>query len=291
MKLGLLVEAEEGLTWERWRVILQAAERLEFDSVWISDHLQSPWSSEPSRGLDAWIALTFAATHTRRLRIGSLVSPATLRPPVVLARMAAAVETLAPGRLTVGLGLGWNAAEHAAAHLPFPPLVDRAALLTRTAAALRERTSAPLLIGGSGATALQLAAEHADAWNITTASVDVFRECTARLDQLCRQRGREPKNIIRSVAAGFLVGHGEMELRERARRMQELVPPLAHVALDDVPEAARQRGWIVGTPGEFVRELDSLARAGVELAILGHYDQDDVDALELLADRVMPAFG
>lgn len=293
MKLGLLIEAEEGLTWERWRLVLLAAERLGFDSVWVADHLQSGWAADGQAqspaGLDPWLALGLAATLTRRLRLGSLVSPITFRPPAVLARMARSVEHLAPGRLIVGLGLGWNAAEHRAFGIPFPPLRERARALDASIDVLRGCLGAPILIGGGGAASLELAARHADEWNVTTASAATFAQRSAELDRLCEAIGRDARAIRRSVATGVLVGSHAAELRQRSRRIQTLVPPLAGVDPERVPDAAREIGWIAGTPGEVVAALEPLARAGADLAILGHYDPDDVDALELIAERVMPA--
>jgi len=296
VKLGLLIEAEEGLDWARWRLVLLAAERLCFDSVWVSDHLQSAWAADPDAGgrprptgLDPWVALAVAATQTRRLRFGSLVSPITLRPPVLLARTARAVAELAPGRLTVGLGLGWNAAEHHAFGLPFPPLGERVRLLEQAIGLVREQVPAPVLIGGSGETTLDLVARHADAWNMTTADASRFAARSAALDQCCAAVGRSGRAIGRSVACGVLVGRDRAELLARGRRMQALVPPLAQVEAEQVPAAARTMGWLAGTPGELVAALEPLAAAGAELAILGHYDPDDVDALELIAARVMPA--
>jgi alkanesulfonate monooxygenase SsuD/methylene tetrahydromethanopterin reductase-like flavin-dependent oxidoreductase (luciferase family) len=78
MKLGLLVEVEEGLTWERWRTVFGAAERLGFDSIWVSDHLCSA-SSPGQGGLDAWVAWA-AAAETSRIGLGTLVSSVTFRP-------------------------------------------------------------------------------------------------------------------------------------------------------------------------------------------------------------------
>jgi alkanesulfonate monooxygenase SsuD/methylene tetrahydromethanopterin reductase-like flavin-dependent oxidoreductase (luciferase family) len=230
-----------------------------------------------------------AATQTRRLQLGSLVSPITFRAPAVLARMAHAVDQLAPGRLVVGLGLGWNRAEHEAFGIPFPPIAQRARLLATTIELVRRTLGAPLLIGGGGASTLPLVARYADQWNLTTASAATVAQRSAELDRLCAELGRDPRAIRRSIAAGFLIGRDAAELRERSQRMQTLVPPLANVAHADIPQAVRDMGWLAGTPGELVNTLAPLAAAGVELAILGHYDVDDVDALELIAARVMPA--
>jgi alkanesulfonate monooxygenase SsuD/methylene tetrahydromethanopterin reductase-like flavin-dependent oxidoreductase (luciferase family) len=282
------VEAEEGLDWERWRTTCSAAERLGFESVWISDHLASAWS--PRRhGLEPWVALSVAAAETNRVRLGPLVSPITFRQPAILARMAEALESLSHGRFVIGLGLGWNADEHAQFGIPFPPPSERTGLLVSTIQALGDVHS-PLLIGGSGPrSTLPIVARHADEWNLTTASVDVYLERSRQLGEICAEVGRDPTSIRRSVAVGFLIGRTGDELRSRSLRMKELVPRLATVDTDAVAAAARAMGWVTGTPIEIVAALQPLANAGVDLAILGQYDPDDVAALETIATDVMPA--
>jgi alkanesulfonate monooxygenase SsuD/methylene tetrahydromethanopterin reductase-like flavin-dependent oxidoreductase (luciferase family) len=286
MRLGLLVEVEEGLTWERWRALFGVAEALGFESVALSDHLCSPWSVA-RQGLDAWLGLTVAAVETRRLRLGPLVSPVTFRPPALLASMAKSLSELCAGRLTVGLGLGWNAQEHAAFGLPFPPIEERAQLLQQAARALQGKV--PLLIGGSGERfTLPIVARYADEWNLTTASVAHYVERSAVVERLCVAVGRDPGAIARSIAVGCLIGRDAADLLARGRRMQEWVPPLSALKVDDVPDAARELGWVVGTPAEIVAQLRGLADAGVQRALLGHYDQLDLDALELIAHDVLP---
>jgi alkanesulfonate monooxygenase SsuD/methylene tetrahydromethanopterin reductase-like flavin-dependent oxidoreductase (luciferase family) len=281
MKLGLLVEIEEGLSWSRWRNVLTRAEALGFESVWVSDHLCSPWSQTPAT-LEAWTALAVAAAETQRIRLGPLVTPVTIRPPALVARMASALGGLSGGRFTLGLGLGWNRAEHAAFGLRFPSLAERARLLKETAEQAR---GVPVLIGGMGERAtLPLVARFADEWNMTTASATRVQQRSAVLDVLCQEIGRDARAIARSVAVGYLVGRDAAELRERSARIREWVAPLAAVAVEAVPDAARGMGWLVGTVdaiGEQVRELE---RAGVERIIFGHYDLDDLAAMELLAE-------
>jgi alkanesulfonate monooxygenase SsuD/methylene tetrahydromethanopterin reductase-like flavin-dependent oxidoreductase (luciferase family) len=286
MRLGLLVEVEEGLTWERWRALFGAAETLGFESIAVSDHLCSPWVAE-RHGLDAWLALTVAAVETQNVRLGPLVSPVTFRPPAVLARMAESLAALSGGRLTVGIGLGWNREEHVAFGVGFPPVEERARLLEQTAQLLRG--TVPVLIGGASERfTLPLVARYADEWNVTTAAVAHYVERSAVLDRLCVDVGRDPASISRSIAVGCLIGRDVADLLARGRRIQEWVPPLASVRVDDVPNAARELGWVVGTPAEIVGQLRSLADAGVQRALLGHYDQVDLDALELIAHEVLP---
>jgi len=135
--------------------------------------------------------------------------------------------------------------------------------------------------------ALPGVARSADEWNLTTASPRDFQDASAELDRLCREVGRNPAEIARSAALGVLIGRDTDELNRRAEQMRRCVPPLAEA--EDVGEAARQMGWVVGTPEEVVPSLRSLAAAGVERAILGHYDLSQTAVLELLAQAVLPA--
>ena len=290
MKLGILVEAEEGLDWETWRGVCRQAERLGFDSVWISDHFQSPWAAE-RHGLDAWLALAVAATDTSTITLGPLVSPITFREPGITARMAESLARLSRGRFVLGLGLGWNEAEHHHARIPFPSVAERRERLREGIELIREvlgEQRVPLLIGGGGSTStLPLVARYADAWNMTTSSVEVYRARSERLAELCSAIGRDPGQIRRSVAVGYLIGHNSTDLERRSAGMRQLVPPLASPR--DALQAARDMGWVAGTVSEIVEQLRALADAGVELAILGHYDPADVAALELIANEVMPA--
>jgi alkanesulfonate monooxygenase SsuD/methylene tetrahydromethanopterin reductase-like flavin-dependent oxidoreductase (luciferase family) len=286
VRLGLLVESEEGLDWARWRAVVGAAERLGFESVWVSDHLASAWAAD-RHGLEPWMALSVAAAETTRVRLGPLVSPITFRQPALVARMAEAISDLSQNRFVLGLGLGWNANEHARFGIPFPPTPERVRLLTsgieRIQHVLGER-HIPLLIGGTGPrSTLPLVARYADEWNLTTASLDLYRARSQRLAELCNEFGRDPATIRRSVAVGCMIGRNQADLQDRAQRLQRIVPPLAGV------DAARTMGWVAGTPAEIVATLQPLATAGVDLAILGHYDLADEAALKLIAHDVMPA--
>jgi alkanesulfonate monooxygenase SsuD/methylene tetrahydromethanopterin reductase-like flavin-dependent oxidoreductase (luciferase family) len=289
VKLGLLVETEEALDWDGWRRVCADAERLGFESVWVSDHFASPWAAG-RHGLEAWMALAVAAAETRRLVLGPLVSPITFRAPALVARMAESLHDLSQGRFVLGLGLGWNAAEHLEADIPFPPPAERRQRLIQSIELIRRNLGerrVPLLIGGGGPrSTLPVVARYADHWNMTTSSVEAYRARSQELAELCRSVGRDSCQIRRSVAVGYLVGRTAAELETRGDRMRQLIAPLSDAA--DVLEGARQMGWIVGTPREIVEQLRPLAEAGAELAILGHYDVTDSAALELIASDVMP---
>ena len=128
MKLGVMLEGQEGVSWELWRRLMAKVEALGFESLWRSDHFMSLEDSSRD-AIETWVALTLTAAETTRLRFGSLVCPITFRHPSLLARMAASVDVLSGGRLVLGLGAGWNEHEHHAFGIPFPPLPARIELL------------------------------------------------------------------------------------------------------------------------------------------------------------------
>jgi alkanesulfonate monooxygenase SsuD/methylene tetrahydromethanopterin reductase-like flavin-dependent oxidoreductase (luciferase family) len=286
MRVGLLVEVEEGLDWDSWRATYASAERLGFESVWLSDHLQSPW--EARKGLETWTALAVAAAQTSRLVLGPLVSPVTFREGAILARMAESLNQLSAGRFVAGIGLGWNEEEHAAAGIAFPPATSRSRRLAETAERIRrEAPGVPILIGGSGARlTLPLVARYADQWNMTTASPSAFADASRKLDGLCAEIDRDQQTVVRSIACGMLVGLDDADLQARAEKMRACIPPLADAP--DVLASARERGWLVGTVLDVVPRLREFAAAGAQRVMLGHYNLGDLDVLELLASRVLP---
>jgi alkanesulfonate monooxygenase SsuD/methylene tetrahydromethanopterin reductase-like flavin-dependent oxidoreductase (luciferase family) len=288
MQLGLLVEVEEGLTWEQLRRAARAAEQLGYVGLWLSDHLDSP--HRPGLGgLETWTALAVVAAETRRVQLGPMVTPVTFRPPALVARMAAGLGALSDGRFVLGLGAGWNEAEHRAFGIEFPPVSERLWRLEQALAMMRPRLELPILIGGAGERrTLPLAARFADEWNLTTADPAFFRAKAAHLDACCHAIGRDPRTLRRSVCVGFVVGRDRADLRRAARAMQGLVPALAAVAVDEVPAAARALGWVAGTPEQVLEQLGRLAEAGVDRVMLNHFDHANPAALELIASEVAP---
>src|SRR3989442_4817782 len=125
MNAGIMIEAQEGLTWERWFRLAQAAEDLGYHSLCRSDHLTGLGGDSKRACLETWTSLTALATRTKRIRFGPMVSPLTFYHPALLAKMAAAVDNLSGGRLDLGLGAGWNEHEHAMYGVPFGSVKER----------------------------------------------------------------------------------------------------------------------------------------------------------------------
>lgn len=316
MKLGIMIEGQEGLTLDGWTRIASVVEDLGYESLWRSDHFLSLMDGSRSAP-ETWVTLTQIALETRRIRFGPLVCPMTFRHPSLLARMAAAVDQLSNGRLVLGVGAGWNEREHQAYGLPFPSVRQRMEMLEEGIEVIlrlqadgpasfegrhyrldgadmqpkpAQRPRMPLLIGGAGEKrTLPIVARYADEWNMTGATPERFRAKSAVLDQHCRAIGRDPGEIERSTMTGFLLGTNEPELRRRCEAMRRLIPPLARVDTSEVPAAVQKWGWMTGTPDDLAASLQALAAAGVDRVMLQHHEQDNDDVLQLIAVEVMPA--
>jgi alkanesulfonate monooxygenase SsuD/methylene tetrahydromethanopterin reductase-like flavin-dependent oxidoreductase (luciferase family) len=302
MKIGVMIEGQEGLTWDRWRRICHDADALGFATLRRSEHFFSVMGVVDRDCIECWASLALAAEWTKNVEIGPQVSPMTFRPPSLLARQAAAVDLLSGGRLLLGVGAGWYEREHIEFGIPMPSEKQRFDNLEQGIKVLREtwhksnpkpvRNPIPLLIGGKGMKrTLPLVAREATEWNYSTwGDTDAYKQRIEALERSCDEIGRDPASIRHSVMTGFIIGRDRKELRERALKVAEIVTPPRIRNSDADAILEQQRGkWFVGTPGEIVEQMKSHEGLGIDLFTLQHFLLDDRDALELLASEVIPA--
>jgi alkanesulfonate monooxygenase SsuD/methylene tetrahydromethanopterin reductase-like flavin-dependent oxidoreductase (luciferase family) len=106
MRVCLMIEGQEGVTWVDWVRLARLTEQHGLEGLFRSDHYTAIIRPDAD-ALDAWATLAGLAAITERIRLGTLVSPATFRHPSVLARMAVTVDHISGGRVDVGMGSGW----------------------------------------------------------------------------------------------------------------------------------------------------------------------------------------
>src|SRR5262245_53345394 len=221
-----MIEGQEGLTWERWSRLIEAAEGLGYESLCRSDHLTGLNGQARRPSLDTWMSLAVVAERTRHIRFGPMVSPITFYHPAILAKMAVALDTLSGGRFDLGIGAGWNEHEHAMLGIPMPPLKERLDRLEAGARVIRalgvgqpvtlEQPFYPLrdaevyplpsrgrlrvVVGGRGEKrTMRIVAEFADEWNLTRVDIPTFRDKCEVLGRHCADVGRDPNTIRRSL--------------------------------------------------------------------------------------------
>lgn len=311
MDIGLMVEGQNGLNWERWIRIYKLAERLEFPSLFRSDHY---FIGEQQDSLDTYISLAIAARETSKIRLGTLVSPMTFRPPVEIARMAAAIDLLSGGRFVLGMGAGWNEPEHVAYGIPFPERGERTAKLMEAVELVRELWSEgpanfegkyyqlhdanmmpkpgsgrpSLLVGGSGPQrTLKVAARFADEWNCVNAPLATYAERKAVLDAHCATYDRDPSTIKRTMMTFGIVGPNEKALMHAAEIASHHVGRGQYDA-KGLLAAAPERGVLHGTTEQVVDQLGKLAEVGVNEVQFQHMDFDNDEVPEYLATEIAP---
>jgi F420-dependent oxidoreductase-like protein len=301
LDLALMLEGQNGLNWQHWQTLARAAEDLGFAGLYRSDHYTN--ANPPDLdSLELWVSLTWLASHTSRIEFGPLVSPVSFRQPTMTARMASAVDDLSGGRLTLGLGAGWQAREHEhygwdlldaprrfarfeeglkiISHLlrRDAPLdfagefyrLKEAVLLPRP-----RRSGLPILIGGNGPRrTLPLVARYAGEWNAVYVNARKFDQLNAQLDELLAQANRPLNSVRRSLMTGLVFGRDEAEVQRKLH---------GRAAAD-----LRARGLLVGAASAIVDQLGELAEVGVQRVMAQWLDLADVDGVEALAKGVLP---
>ena len=304
LQLTIMIEGQEGLTWERWRRLARTVEDAGYAGLFRSDHLTGLFGEPTRPSLDCWASLTWLAANTRRLRFGPLVCPLTFYHPALLAKRAAAVSELSGGRLDLGIGAGWHEGEHAMFGIPFPPVKERLDRLQYGARAIRAlwrgqpvtldqphyplrqaqsfpvpAGSLPLIIGGRGERrTLRIVAESADEWNITRVTVEEYAAKARVLAEHCRTVGRDPATIRRSLMIPVITGRTPAEVAARLERARAIFP---RVPADEA--GWRAAGFLFGVIGEVRQQLEGWAAAGIGRAMLQMLDMDDLEAMQLIA--------
>ncbi len=248
MELRIFTETQQGAGYEDLLRIARATEELGFDAFFRSDHYLSMGEAAGLPGpSDAWVSLAGLARETSRIRLGTLVSPATFREPGPLAITVAQVDQMSGGRVELGLGAGWYEAEHTAYGLAFPDVAERFDRLEEqleVVTGLRatpagesfqhrgahysltdspglpksvQQPGPPIIIGGGGkrrtpALAVRYAAES----NVAFRSVGDTSAAFERVLAGCDEAGRDRASLILSVGQVLCVGRDEAELRRRA---------------------------------------------------------------------------
>src|SRR5438067_2128814 len=123
-----MIEGQEDVSWDAWQAVAAACEEGGFEGLFRSDHYGSVMGRSERGSLDAWATLAALAATTSRIRLGTLVSPATFRHPSVLAKMAVTADHVSGGRVELGLGAGWHEGEHVQHGFPFLSARERVSL-------------------------------------------------------------------------------------------------------------------------------------------------------------------
>jgi alkanesulfonate monooxygenase SsuD/methylene tetrahydromethanopterin reductase-like flavin-dependent oxidoreductase (luciferase family) len=206
----------------------------QIEHAWAFDHLLPIGGGDKDGPIfEGWTLLSALAAQTSRLRLGLLVTSNRIRPPALLAKIAATVDVVSGGRLDFGIGAGsrtdipWARREYDAYGLPYVGARDAVGGLAEACTVIKrlwdedqpfdfdgqyikltgafcnpkpvQRPHPPFVMGGQATGTLRVIAEHADVWNFPGGDVEAALAKGAVLDRLCAEIGRDPAEITRSL--------------------------------------------------------------------------------------------
>jgi F420-dependent oxidoreductase-like protein len=305
--LRVFTEPPQGASYDTLLSVARAAEDGGFDGFFRSDHFLKMGELSGLPGpTDSWITLAGLARETSRLRLGTMLTAATFRWPGLLAIAVAQVDQMSGGRVELGLGAGWFAAEHLAYGVPFPNererherLVEQLQIVTGLwetpvgeAFTFRgnhyvlvdspglpkpfQQPRPPVIVGGTGLVRTpRVAATYADEFNVAFKDVPETAKRVEAARAARTELGRDSASLTYSVAVTTCCGRDDVELRRRADSIGE-----------DLAEL--RAGGLAGTPQEIVDRLGEYAEAGVSRAYLQILDLDDLAQIDLIAAEVLP---
>lgn len=294
MKFCLSIEIQEGMSYEDTLAMTRAGEALGWNSTLLAEHYYPSGAFEAYQhtpvSADAWIYLAGLARDTQKIRLGTLVSPVTFRHPVVLAKMAATLDSLSNGRVELGIGAGWLETEHAAYGFDFPEPGRRVDLVEEQlqiitglwshnpfshngrAYHLEEAQFTPkpvqqprptIIIGGrtTSQRLVKLAGRFGDEFVIGQPTPEDCRAVRGRLDAACRAAGRDPSDVKLSAFVPFAIGETRQDVERLLGNYRATNPQYVRMM-------SNLSTWLMGTPAEVKQQVDTLAANGIDRVML-----------------------
>jgi F420-dependent oxidoreductase-like protein len=289
VQVALMIEGQEGVTWEQWCALAHACEEHGIDTLFRSDHYISQTDEDGNVAHDAWTTIAALAARTSTLRFGTLVSPATFRFPALLANAAATADHVSGGRIELGLGAGWMEREHRAFGFPFPETPVRIAMFAEQLEIVHrlwteshvdfrgehytlenapglpkpvQRPRPPIIVGGSGKRGTaEPAARFADEYNTPFTSPEEFAEARAEVRDACERIGRDPSTMRFSLMTGCVIGETRDAPMERS---------------------------LAGSIDQIAARLREYEVAGCERVMLQHLAHTDLESVRLIGRELAP---
>lgn len=321
MRVALMTEPQQGLSYLEILAVARAAEAAGFEGFFRSDHFTSFPGPAGEHTTDAWATLAGLARETTRVQLGALVSPVTFRIPGSFVKLVTTVDEMSGGRVEIGVGAGWNEREHAELGIPYPTaaatrvdmMEEQLAILvglldgpdgwtfdgqhwqirgslfrprydgSQRRADGRQRPN--VIVGGVGRPrSIRIAVRYADEYNVSSSTPAQVADINARIDAACEAAGRDPGTLRRSVMAGVLIGRDEAELSGRVATQVAIFqddPAQARSWLEE-----RKDRWVVGTLDAARARMAEYAATGIDRIMLQDFIPRDLDHVALMGELV-----
>lgn len=304
MELCVMIEGQEDVTWEDWTAIADACEQHGVPTLFRSDHYLSVFGKAGRGSLDAWGTICGLAARTSSLRLGTMVSPASFRPPAIFAKLAVTADRISGGRIEPGLGAGWHEPEHTAYGLPFLSGRERSEILAEQleivtglwadgefefhgkhydltgldAEPKPVQQPMPLIMGGNGGPkSAALAARHATEYNTPNPTFKQVVERRKAIAAAWKDAGRDPDTMRFSVMTGATLGRDRAEADDRLRQIRERTGR---------PD---QEMSFHGSPDRVAEQLSRYRDAGVDRMMIQLLLHRDLEQIRIIGEELAPA--
>jgi len=307
MQFGIVLHVSAAYAnWDTFLTIAKEAEKLGYDSAWVSDHFISP--NGRRYGLETWTVLSALASSTRRIRLGTYVLCNQFRHPSLLARMVSTLDNISGGRLELGIGAGWSKEEHTTFGFGWEKHSVRIERLRETIEImkklwtenhvsfdgeyfqLKDATLEPkpfqkpypsLWVGGNSEAIRKIVAELGDGWIPVLPTPKQLANGVLQIKDIMKRVGREPQKL--QVAYG---GSGCALIAENEDLVKKLAEPLIRSMIKPREELA----CLIGTPEQCIQKIEQYQKAGAQKIVAGFYDFPSLIGLKLFAKSVIPYF-
>lgn len=281
-----------------------------FDSAWVADHF-FPWMGSWDQSIttfECWTTLTYLCARYNHLQFGTIVMSQSYRPPALLAKMGALLQTLSNGRFILGIGAGWKENEYRAYGYDYPQgtggfpsaatrihQLDEAVQIIRAMWTQPKATFhgkyyhideaicepkpdplPPIMIGGAGRKlTLRVVAKYADWWNGVGSSPEEMKDSTAALAEHCQAVGRDPASILKTFSTDCVA---IAPSTPAAQRMAQATP------------FYNAQSGLIGTPDEVAAKIKVYIDLGIQHFMLRFVDFPRFDSAQLFIKEVLPRF-
>jgi alkanesulfonate monooxygenase SsuD/methylene tetrahydromethanopterin reductase-like flavin-dependent oxidoreductase (luciferase family) len=310
--VGIQIEPQYGFSYPQISEIAKKAEMLDFESIWVSDHLFMTEDSFGISCLECNTVLSALARDTDNLRLGAMVASQSYRNPALSANIAASLDNISRGRINFGVGAGWKKVEYDAYGYQFPKAYTRIKQLEEAVEIAKllwtgkktsfhgkyyelvnalcyphpvQKPHIPIWIGGSGNLTLKVASKHADAINFAWSfPIEQFLERLDLLKDHCQKIGRNYNEIRKSAGLMITMAPDTKSLKSKLKdqELQKDTPYRRYLS--------RQLPNIVGLPNEIAEKIAEYLELGVDHIILRFNFGEEIESMLLFKDEVMNYF-
>ncbi|MFZ4585470.1 MAG: LLM class flavin-dependent oxidoreductase [Acidimicrobiia bacterium] len=252
--------------------VAQAADAHGVDGVFAYDHLfRYSRTGEKRPALECFVLLGAVAAETERVKLGSLVARATLRPAAVLTNSFDSVQRVSGGRLIAGIGAGDTESrdEMVTFGYEFGSVETRLVELESAVVSAQGR-GYPVWVGGHARLVGDIAAEHADGWNHWGGTPAQFAQDLASLHAKVIDNDWEPERFVATWGGLVLLGESEADAEQKRQR------------IDPAPDV------VVGGPERVAEALRAFGEAGAQWCVCGPADPTNPDNAAILGEVIAP---